>query len=35
MTKKANVQANGEFLSRKLKSYDKLKMKELPENVWT
>lgn len=31
MTKKANVQDNGKFLSRKLKSYDKLKMKELPE----
>ena len=31
MAKKANVQDNGKFLSRKLKSYDKLKMKELPE----
>ena len=31
MTNKANVQDNGKFLSRKLKSYEKLKMKELPE----
>lgn len=31
MSGKTMTQANEEFLSRKVKSYEKLKMKELPE----